>query len=74
VLLKYILKMKKSGKTIQITESALVDMIENIVTEAVAEKKKIWIAEQKQKQAKIIEEQVEKVLEAKLKTLFESKK
>lgn len=64
---------ENTGKIIRITESALVDMIENIVTEAVAEKKKEWIAEQESKQAEIIKEQVDKVLEAKLKKLFENK-
>ena len=32
-----------SKKTVRLSESKLVDLIENIVTEAVAEKKKEWI-------------------------------
>lgn len=36
---------KKVVKTVKITESKLVDLIDNIVNEAVAQKKTEWIAE-----------------------------
>ena len=36
-----------SKKLVKITENDLVELIDKIVTEAVAEKKKVWIAEQK---------------------------
>lgn len=38
-------------KVVTIKESDLVDLIDNIVTEAVAEKKKEWLSEQATKQA-----------------------
>lgn len=63
----------KKEKVIRVNESALVDLIEVIVKEAVSEKKKEWIAEQKAKQAKVIEEQINKVLDVKLKKLFAEK-
>ena len=34
-------------KTVRVTESELVDLIDKIVSETVGEKKKRWIAEQK---------------------------
>lgn len=37
---------KKEQKTIKITENNLVDLIDNIVTEAVAKNKVKWLAEQ----------------------------
>ncbi len=37
----------KKEEIVQIKENNLVDLIDNIVTEAVAEQKKVWIAEQK---------------------------
>lgn len=64
---------KKSNKVVKITETALVDMIEGIVTEAVNQKKKQWIAEQKSKNDSVIEEQVDRILESKLKKIFTSK-
>jgi len=36
---------KKAVKTVKITENKLVDLIDNIVNEAVAQKKTEWIAE-----------------------------
>ena len=36
-----------SKKLVKITENDLVELIDNIVTEAVSEKKKVWLAEQK---------------------------
>lgn len=38
--------MSKVKKTVKITESDLVNLIDNIVTEAVATKKKEWLTEQ----------------------------
>ena len=38
--------MSNTKKTVQIKESKLVDMINNIVEQAITEKKKEWIAEQ----------------------------
>jgi hypothetical protein len=40
---------KKEPKIVKITETKLVDLIDNIVTEAVAQKKKEWLAEQTNK-------------------------
>jgi hypothetical protein len=37
---------KKEQKIVKIAENKLVDLIDNIVTEAVAQKKTEWIAEQ----------------------------
>lgn len=58
-------KKTKTGKIIRIAESSLVDVIENIVLEAVAHEKKTWIAEQEKKQSALIEEQIEKILKDK---------
>lgn len=41
--------MSKITKTVKISESDLVDLIDNIVNEAVAIKKKEWISEQAKK-------------------------
>ena len=60
-------------KTVKITENELVDLIDNIVNEAVIEKKKTWIAEQKAKTASLIESKISN-LEKKVKALTESKK
>ncbi len=60
-------------KTVKITENELVDLIDNIVTEAVTEKKKAWIAEQENKKATVLENKV-KSLEKQIKLLAESKK
>jgi hypothetical protein len=62
----------KTKKTVMITENELVDLIDNIVNEAVTEKKKSWIAEQAKKKATVLEGKVAN-LEAKIKILFESK-
>lgn len=40
------MNMSKATKTVKISESDLVDLIDNIVSEAVEIKKKEWIAEQ----------------------------
>ena len=60
-------------KTVKITENELVDLIDNIVNEAVTEKKKVWIAEQSAKKATVLENKIAQ-LEKKVKTLTESKK
>ena len=60
-------------KTVKITENELVDLIDNIVNEAVTEKKKAWIAEQENKKATVLENKIAS-LEKKVKTLTESKK
>jgi DNA repair exonuclease SbcCD ATPase subunit len=67
-------KTKKKVKKVELTETQLVDLIDNIVTEAVAEKKKQWISEQKQKNksTSVLEERIQK-LESKLTKLTESK-
>jgi len=43
---------KKEQKIVRITEGKLVDLIDNIVTEAVAQKKTEWLAEQTSKDSK----------------------
>jgi hypothetical protein len=45
-------------KTVKINESALVDLIDNIVTEAVEKKKVEWIAEQENKKASLLESKI----------------
>ena len=44
-------KNKTQKKTVFIEENNLVDLIDNIITEAVASEKKVWIAESKKKEA-----------------------
>jgi hypothetical protein len=63
-------------KTVKIKENELVDLIDNIVNETVAIKKKEWIAEQAKKENEktaVLESRLAK-LEATLKTLTEGKK
>lgn len=43
---------KKEQKIVRISESKLVDLIDNIVTEAVAQKKTEWLVEQATKDSK----------------------
>jgi len=62
-----------SNKTVKITENELVDLIDNIVSEAVVEKKKEWLAEQKASQDTLLETKIAK-LEAKVRAITESKK
>jgi hypothetical protein len=67
---------KKVTKRIGIKESELVDLIDNIVTEAVAVKKQEWINENKKTEAgktAILEGKINS-LEAKFKELTEGKK
>jgi hypothetical protein len=50
-----------SRKIVKITESALVDLIDNIVKEAVDKKKVEWIAEQEAKKASLLESKIAKL-------------
>jgi hypothetical protein len=52
---------KNTNKTVQIKESALVDLIDNIVKEAVDKKKGEWIAEQEAKKASLLESKIAKL-------------
>ena len=47
-----------SKKIVKITESELVNLIENIVTETVTEKKKEWLTESKQKSTTLLENKI----------------
>lgn len=49
---------ENTKKTVKINESALVDLIDNIVNEAVAKKKVEWIAEQEAKKASLLESKI----------------
>lgn len=63
-------------KTVKIKESDLVDLIDNIVNEAVAVKKQEWINEQTKKnndKTAVLESKI-KALEAKFQRLTEGKK
>jgi hypothetical protein len=63
-------------KTVKITESDLVDLIDNIVNEAVAVKKQEWLNEQASKQTSktsVLEGKIAK-LEAQFKSLSEGRK
>jgi len=66
--------MSKAKKTVRITENDLVNLIDNIVSEAVEIKKKDWLAEQAAAGDKnaILETKLNN-LEAKLNKLTESK-
>lgn len=55
-------------KTVRVTESELVDLIDKIVSETVGEKKKRWIAEQKKAKKSLLETRLAKV-ESKLRRL-----
>lgn len=61
-------------KTVRITENELVDLIDNIVTEAITIKKQEWINEQTKKSDNSILEGKLAALEAKIEKLTESKK
>lgn len=65
--------MSNKVKTVKITEAELVDLIDGIVTEAISVKKKEWIAEQAKKKGSVLENKIAE-LEAKIKTITESKK
>ena len=61
-----------SKKIVRISENELVNLIENIVNEAVAEKQNQWIAENEEKKATLLETKVAK-LEAVISKLTEGK-
>ena len=64
--------MSNEKKTVKIKEAELVDLIDNIVNEAVAEKKKQWLAENVKKDSSktaILESKVA-ALEAKINKLI----
>jgi len=65
--------MSKKENTVKITETELVDLIDKIVTEAVAEKKTEWIAEQEAKGASLLESKIAK-LEKTIQSITEGKK
>ena len=65
--------MSNKLKTVKITENELVDLIDGIVTEAIAVKKKQWLAEQEAKKGTVLENKIA-TLEAKIKAITESKK
>lgn len=48
-------------KTVKIKESALVDLIDNIVKEAVEKQKVEWISEQEAKKASLLESKIAKL-------------
>ena len=66
--------MSNVKKTVKISEGDLVNLIDNIVSEAVAIKKKEWLAEQASKGNKsaILEQKIA-ALEAKVNKLTQSK-
>jgi len=51
-------------KTVKINESALVDLIDNIVKEAVEKKKVEWIAEQESNKANLLESKIARLEES----------
>ena len=68
--------MSNAKKTVRIKENDLVDLIDNIVNEAVAVKKQEWINEQAKKESNktsVLEGKIAK-LEAQFKALTESTK
>ena len=65
--------MSNKSKTVKITESELVDLIDNIVSETILVKKKQWIAEQNAKKGRVLENKIAR-LEAKIQKITESKK
>jgi hypothetical protein len=66
-------KTTETKKTVKITENELVNLIDNIVSEAVAEQKKVWIAENETKGGALLESRI-KDLESKIAALPVSKK
>jgi hypothetical protein len=68
--------MSNTKKTVKIKENDLVDLIDNIVNEAVAVKKQQWVNEQAKKQTNkttVLEGKIAK-LEAQYKALTEGKR
>lgn len=69
-------KTKPTKKTVKIKESELVNLIDNILNEAIAVKKQEWISEEAKKESSkttVLETKIAK-LEAAVKTLTEAKK
>ena len=52
---------KEEKKVVRIIENDLVDLIDNIVKEAVAEEKKVWISENANKGNALLENRIEKL-------------
>jgi hypothetical protein len=50
--------MSKTTKIVKINESALIDLIDNIVKEAVSKSKTTWIAEQESKKTSLLESKI----------------
>lgn len=65
--------MSNVKKTVKISESDLVNLIDGIVNEAVEIKKKEWLAEQANKNSNVVLEQKIADLERKLQKLLNSK-
>jgi 4-hydroxy-3-methylbut-2-enyl diphosphate reductase IspH len=65
--------MSNTKKTVKVKESALVELIENIVNKEVASQKKIWLQEQTTKKDTILEGKIAR-LEAQFKALTATKK
>lgn len=65
--------MSNKLKTVKITENELVDLIDGIVTEAIAVKKKQWLAEEAAKKGSVLESKIA-ALEAKIGQITEAKK
>lgn len=65
---KIFLEIMSKRKTVRVTESELVDLIDKIVNETVGEKKKRWIAEQRKAKKSLLETRLAKV-ESKLRRL-----
>jgi len=63
---------KTKKKLVKITENDLVNLIENIVTEAVTVKKTEWIAEQEKKKASLLENKIAN-LEKKIRLISSAK-
>ena len=64
---------KKAVKTVRITESELVGLIEKIASEAVVQEKEKWIAEQAEKGGNLLESKLA-TLEKKVSELVKAKK
>lgn len=65
---------EKKVRIVRVPESEMVKMLEGIVAEAVAEKKKEWISEMEKKQTSVIEEQVDRILKDRLSKITIRKK
>lgn len=53
--------MSKNKKVVSITEEKLVALIDNIVNEVVATKKRQWISEQKKSKASLLETRIARI-------------